>query len=369
MRPDAAASMPAFSIVHPSTRTLLIISAIPARCPLPEWMKTGKLVGSLAAFRNGSMGAGSSVIGLIAKTRYFIPAASVAARSAALGAPPARSITVLIPRFFNAGIAISRDVIDPPVETVLSTNQKLLMPGTVNRLLICANDNVGKPAITMRMPVQRSKFRLMGMILAGRSRNRNQALAQAAIRLDRGLQVHPAINGKQDDFPHAMPKTLRGCPFDRTIGRGGRVGGNSVIDEHFFHAEEVKTIADDKNRFPALGVNEVRCGPDAVVCCATSLLRHNAPNPNAALDKIVCADLGFGEVWIGAVATRRDNRLRVSLRIEVIGVVQPRLQDGRRPAVILSGAEYNDGVRFLCLVSNSVIANLAVEVHAVNRNR
>src|SRR5437867_3138642 len=64
------------------TRTLLIISPIPARCPFPEWMKTGKLAGSLAALRNGSMGAGSSVIGLIAKTRYFIPAASVAVRSA-----------------------------------------------------------------------------------------------------------------------------------------------------------------------------------------------------------------------------------------------------------------------------------------------
>src|SRR5881296_1859136 len=61
MRPDAAASMPAFSIVHPSTRTRLIISPIPARCPFPEWMKTGKLAGSLAAFKNGSIGAGSSV--------------------------------------------------------------------------------------------------------------------------------------------------------------------------------------------------------------------------------------------------------------------------------------------------------------------
>src|SRR5437762_2493452 len=170
MRPDAAASMPAFSIVHPSTRTLLIISAIPARCPLPEWMKTGKLVGSLAAFRNGSMGAGSSVIGLIAKTRYFIPAASVAARSAALGGPPARSITVLIPRFFNAGIAISRDVIEPPVDTVLSTNQKLLMPGTVKRLLFCADDSAGKPATTTRRLLQRISFRFMRVILAGRSR-------------------------------------------------------------------------------------------------------------------------------------------------------------------------------------------------------
>src|SRR5881628_2860675 len=121
-------------------------------------MKTGKLAGSLAAFRSGSMGAGSSVVGLIAKTRYFIPAASVAARSAALSAPPARSITVLIPRFFNAGIALSRDVIEPPVDTVLSTNQKLLMPGTVKRLLICAEDNAGKPASTKRL-LQRSKFR------------------------------------------------------------------------------------------------------------------------------------------------------------------------------------------------------------------
>ena len=128
----------------------------------------------------------------------------------------------------------------------------------------------------------------------------------------------------------------------------------------------MKTIADDKDRFPAFGVNQVRCGPDAVVCGATSLLRHNVPNPNAALDKIVCSDLSFREIWIGAVAARRDNGVRVLLPIQVIGVVQPRLQDGRRPAVILRGAEYNDGVRFLCLVSHSVIANLAVEVHAVN---
>src|SRR5438093_10162626 len=165
MSPDVAASMPAFSIVHPSTRTLLIISAIPARCPLPEWMKTGKFAGSLAAFRNGSMGAGSSVIGLIAKTRYFIPAASVAARSAPLSAPPARSITVLMPRFFKAGIARSREVIEPPVDTVLSTNQKLLMPGTVKRLLFCADDSAGKPASMTRRPLQRSRFRFMRIIL------------------------------------------------------------------------------------------------------------------------------------------------------------------------------------------------------------
>src|SRR5437879_72195 len=125
-------------------------------------MKTGKLAGSLAAFRNGSIGAGSSVIGLIAKTRYFIPAASVAARSAALSAPPARSITVLIPRFFNAGIARSRDVIEPPVDTVLSTNQKLLIPGTVKRLLFSAHDRAGNTPSMIRRPLQRSKFRLMG---------------------------------------------------------------------------------------------------------------------------------------------------------------------------------------------------------------
>src|SRR6267378_3144117 len=103
MRPDAAASMPAFSIVHPSTRTLLIISAIPAR-----------------------------------------------------------SITVLMPRFFKAGIARSREVIEPPVDTVLSTNQKLLMPGTVKRLLFCADDSAGKPASMTRRPIQRSRFRFMG---------------------------------------------------------------------------------------------------------------------------------------------------------------------------------------------------------------
>src|SRR5439155_21543422 len=125
----------------PSMRTLLIISAIPARCPAPEWMKTGKLAGSLAAFRNGSMGAGSSVIGLIAKTRYFIPAASVAVRSASPCAPLARSITVLIPRFFNAGIAISRDVIELPVFIVLSTNQKLLMLGTCKRHFVGDGDS------------------------------------------------------------------------------------------------------------------------------------------------------------------------------------------------------------------------------------
>ena len=40
------------------------------------------------------------------------------------------------------------DVIEPPVNTVLSTNQKLLMPGpgTVKRLLFCADDSAGKPA-------------------------------------------------------------------------------------------------------------------------------------------------------------------------------------------------------------------------------
>src|SRR5207245_5213845 len=183
MMPEAAASMPAFSIVHPSTSTLLIISAIPARCPLPEWMKTGKFAGSLAAFRNGSMGAGSSVIGLIAKTRYFIPAASVAARSAALGAPPARSITVLIPRFFNAGIAMSRDVIEPPVDTVLSTNQKLLMPGTVKRLLFCADDSAGKPATTTRRLLQRISFRFIGVILAGRSQAYKHIATRYTVRL------------------------------------------------------------------------------------------------------------------------------------------------------------------------------------------
>src|SRR5262245_35959872 len=49
----------------------------------------------------GGMGAGSSVIGLIAKTRYFSLAACAAARSASLSAPPARSITLLIPRFYS----------------------------------------------------------------------------------------------------------------------------------------------------------------------------------------------------------------------------------------------------------------------------
>src|SRR2546427_7559162 len=129
-------------------------------------METGKLAGSLAAFRKSSIGAGSSVVGLIGKTRYFIPAASVAACSALLSAPPARSITVLIPRFFSAGIAMSRDVIEPPVDTVLSTNQKLLMPGTIKRLLFCAGDMTGKPASMTRRPLQRNRFRFIGGILA-----------------------------------------------------------------------------------------------------------------------------------------------------------------------------------------------------------
>src|SRR5207247_5451649 len=107
-------------------------------------------------------------------------------------------------------------------------------------------------------------------------------------------------------------------------------GDDSVIDEHFFHAEEVKTIADDKDRFPAFSVNQVRCGPDAVVCGATSLLRHNVPNPNAALDKIVCSDLSFREIWIVAVAARRDNGVRVLLPIQLISVVQPPLPFGLR---------------------------------------
>src|SRR5439155_2690724 len=205
MSPDAAASMPAFSIVHPSTRTLLIISAIPARCPLPEWMKTGKFAGSLAAFRNGSMGAGSSVMGLIAKTRYFIPAASVAERSAPLSAPPARSITVLIPRFFKAGIAMSRDVIEPPVDTVLSTNQKLLMPGTVKRLLFCADDSAGKPASITRTPLQRSRFRFMSIIEVIIMRMSNKPGGSVAASLIADLAAASRIlaaHGVVDGFGH-----------------------------------------------------------------------------------------------------------------------------------------------------------------------
>jgi len=99
----------------------------------PEWTKIGKFARSFIAFSSGSTGARSSAIGSIANRKYFMPAASTAARSASASAPPARLITLRMPRRFNSGMAISREVIVPPVEMVSSTRQKLLTPAIVTR--------------------------------------------------------------------------------------------------------------------------------------------------------------------------------------------------------------------------------------------
>ena len=61
-----------------------------------------------------------------------------------------------------------------------------------------------------------------------------------------GLQIGPAVNEEKQDFAQAVPETLRGRAFYRAIrGRRG-VGNNSVVQEHLFHAEKMKTVADDE---------------------------------------------------------------------------------------------------------------------------
>ena len=77
----------------------------------------------------------------------------------------------------------------------------------------------------------------------------------------------------------------------------------------------MKTVADDKDRIPAFRVDQVRCGPDTVVCCAAPLLRHNFRDLDAPLNEIIRADLSLGKIRIGTVAAGRDNRVRESLRV------------------------------------------------------
>ena len=161
--PAEAASMPALSMSQPSTMTRLIISAggrAVTRARVDEDGKVGAVVERLEDVVH--RGAVERHRSRWATGRYFIPAASTAVRSASASAPPARLMTVLIPRRFSSGIAISRDVIVPPVDTVSFTRQKLLMPGTMTAESIGAEACRGHAAAQQKRNQRRARrYRLL----------------------------------------------------------------------------------------------------------------------------------------------------------------------------------------------------------------
>src|SRR5262249_6181265 len=118
---------------------------------------------------------------------------------------------------FNAGIARSRDVIEPPVDIVLSTNQKLLIPGTIMRLLVCANDSTGKAATRMSNPLQRRRVFFMGTSGVRNPKSFYFFSGIAAFR--KTLLLKPAKSeGTQKYSPSSVPGTNGICVGPTTHG-------------------------------------------------------------------------------------------------------------------------------------------------------
>ena len=65
---------------------------------------------------------------------------------------------------------------------------------------------------------------------------------------------------------------------------------------------------------------------------------------DALAHKVIMADAAFTEFRIGCRPTGRDYKGCESLPEEFIGMIEPRPEYRRRPAIVLRGTKHNDGV-------------------------
>jgi hypothetical protein len=79
-------------------------------------------------------------------------------------------------------------------------------------------------------------------------------------------------------------------------------------------------------------VHQTGCGFDAVMSGTAALLGDDGRHIHAVLNQVLRADMRFGKVGVRSVAAGRNNGMRVLMLIQVVGVIEPGLQNRRRPA-------------------------------------
>ncbi len=91
-------------------------------------------------------------------------------------------------------------------------------------------------------------------------------------------------------------------------------------------------------------VNVARHRPDALERVPALGDREQRLGGHAGLGQVVPAGLGLGELVAVGLAADGDDHRRDALLVELAGVLQPRLEDRRRHAVVLGRTQHHDRV-------------------------
>ena len=96
-----------------------------------------------------------------------------------------------------------------------------------------------------------------------------------------------------------------------------------------------------------------------------SRFSNDVGHGDAVGQEIVPADAAFGEAGVAIrAAAKRDDERCDPLAIELHGVVEPRVKDGRGPATVLRRAEDGDGIGGNGLIHRGDLVDSAVNVDA-----
>src|SRR5690348_16360157 len=104
----------------------------------------------------------------------------------------------------------------------------------------------------------------------------------------------------------------------------------------------MKAVADNDGACPTSRLQQTGCRAHTVVGGSASLFGQNVFITCAVLNEIFLADLGFGKVRIRSVTAGCDDRVSETVLIQLQSMIESGLENGRRSAVILSRAQYND---------------------------
>src|SRR5579885_2458592 len=160
------------------------------------------------------------------------------------------------------------------------------------------------------------------------------------------------------DFPQAIGDGLPQVdPVIDGLGLGGprrAVHLDPGLLQHLFYAENMITVAHHDATGQVAALHDFADGGDALGGALAFRLDQNGLGGNAAPAQVGAPDLAFGIDGVAAGAAGGEDERREAAQVEEQRVVEARLEHRRRAAAIFGGAQDDNDVSRLGLVSGGL---------------